>query len=116
ANGVTLDRTGAVLLAPWRGAQAVVAWEPCTGRFKDVAALDGGGNFDGIEVLGDTIVVASQVDQSLHVIRNGVDKRRIPLPGKPADLGVDTKRGRVLVPYVALDRVDILDFDDLAAP
>jgi hypothetical protein len=29
------------------------------------------------------------------------------VPGRPADIGVDTRRGRVAVPYIALNRVDI---------
>jgi len=43
---------------------------------------------------------------------DGVDSRAIELPGKPADIGIDTKRNTVAVPYVALDLVDIISLAD----
>ena len=31
----------------------------------------------------------------------------VRVAGRPADIGVDTKRRQVAVPYIALDRVDL---------
>jgi len=108
-NGITTDpETGRLLLAPWENSDEIIAWDIDEERFSSVGKLDGGGNFDGIEVVGNTIIVASQKDTSLHFMVDGVDRLAVELPGKPADIGIDTKRNRVAVPYVALDRVDII--------
>ena len=112
-NGITTDpETGKLLLAPWSEPDEIIAWEIDEERFSSVGELVGGGNFDGIEVIGDTIIVASQMDTSLHFIVNGVDSVAVELPGKPADIGIDTKRNRVAVPYVDLNRVDIIQLED----
>jgi sugar lactone lactonase YvrE len=110
-NGITADpNTGRLLLVPWSGGDEIVAWDIDEESFSSVAKLEGGGNYDGIEIVGNTIIVASQMDTSLHLIVNGTDTGGIDLPGKPADMGIDTKRGTIAVPYVALDRVDIIEF------
>ena len=112
-NGITTDpNTGRLLMAPWSGGDEIIAWDIDEERFSSVGKLNGGGNFDGIEVVGNTIIVASQMDTSLHFMVDGVDRRAIDLPGKPADIGIDTKRNTVAVPYVALDRVDIISLED----
>jgi sugar lactone lactonase YvrE len=112
-NGITADpETGRLLMAPWSGGDEIIAWDIDEERFSSVGKLEGGGNFDGIEIAGNTIIVASQLDTSLHFMADGVDSRAIELPGKPADIGIDTKRNTVAVPYVALDRVDIISLAD----
>ena len=112
-NGITADpESGRLLMAPWSGGDEIIAWDIDEERFSSVGKLDGGGNFDGIEVIGNTIIVASQVDTSLHFMVDGVDTVGIMLPGMPADIGIDTKRNTVAVPYVALDRVDIISLED----
>ena len=112
-NGITTDpETGLLLMVPWSNSDEIVAWDIDTGRFSIVGKLNGGGNFDGIEVVGDMIIIASQIDTSLHFMIDGVDSLGVKLPGKPADIGIDTKRNRVAVPYVSLNRVDIIQLDD----
>jgi len=113
-NGITVDpETGKLLMVPWSDGEEIIAWDIDEEEFSSVAKLVGGGNYDGIEIVGDTIIVASQVDTSLHLVVDGVDTGGIKVPGKPADIGIDTKRNTVAVPYVALDRVDIIE---LVAP
>lgn len=108
-NGITWDAdAGRFLLAPWRGETTLRAWDPATGTFQTVAELVGG-NFDGIEIVDGRVIVASQADSSIHAVENGATTRLIRVPGRPADIGIDTRRGRVAVPYIALDRVDIWD-------
>ena len=61
----------------------------------------------GLEVVEGRLVVASQADSALHWV--GVD-RGVPfqkVPGRPADIALDTRRGHIAVPYIALDRVDV---------
>ncbi len=106
-NGITWHAaSGGFLLAPWRGSQTFRAWRPGE-RGLRVVATSPGGNFDGIEVVGSRVLVASQTDSSLHVLENGAGRRLIRLSGRPADIGVDTRRGRVAIPFVALNRVEI---------
>ena len=50
---------------------------------------------------------ARQADTSLHLFTNGVGRPIIKVGGPPADIAVDTKRNRVAVPIVALNRVEI---------
>lgn len=107
-NGVTFDSSNnRLILAPWGGVQEFYAWNPADAKLNQVAALEGGGNFDGIEIINGVWLIASQVDSSLHAHGEEASGIVIKTPGRPADIGVDTKRLRVAVPYIALNRVDI---------
>jgi len=111
-NGITVNpKNGRLMLAPWNGPLEIVEWDIEDKSFTTVGKLDGGGNYDGVEVVQGHIIIASQEDTSLHIMVDGVDKRRIELPGRPADIGIDTKRNRIAVPYVSLHRVDIFSLD-----
>lgn len=106
-NGITWDDTrAAFLLAPWDGEQRLRTWDPATDVFAEVTTLPGG-NFDGIEIVNGGILLASQADSSLHLFDGTTVRTMARVPGRPADIGVDTQRGRVAVPYIALNRVDI---------
>ena len=111
-NGITINpANGRLLMVPWTGALEIVEWDIDTNSLTSIGKLDGGGNYDGVEVFRGSIITASQEDTSLHVMVDGVDRRAIELPGRPADIGIDTKRNRVAIPYVSLDRVDIISLD-----
>ena len=43
----------------------------------------------------------------LHSYSPNFDDQFIKVAGRPADIAIDTKRKRIAVPYIALDRVDI---------
>ena len=112
ANGVALDaEANELLLVPWEGGDYVATWGPGNG-FGSRGSFSGGGNFDGIEIVDGQLIVASQGDDSLHLMVQGEDRKARDLPGSPADIAVDTKRRRVAVPYVGLDRVDIIELQD----
>ena len=105
-NGITWDAANSrFLLASWRPGQPVRAWDGRT----TVTALgaSGGGRNDGIEIVNGRVLIASQADSSINVLAGGAARPYIRVPGAPADIGVDTRRSRVAVPYVDLDRVDI---------
>lgn len=105
-NGITWDAGhGRFILAPWGDANQFYAWTP--GNGLELIATSPGARFDGIEVFAGRIIVASQGDSSLHSIVGGVGTRFLSVPGRPADIGIDTRRERVAVPYIALDRVDV---------
>lgn len=112
-NGITLDPSGSrLVVAPWEEAMTFYAWDPAEESLDEFIQANSGGNFDGIEFAGDRLLAASQVDSSLHMIENGEDHVLINMPGRPADIGVDTERNQVAVPYIALDRVDIWQLPD----
>lgn len=106
-NGITWDPArSAFLLAPWGDETMLRAWDPATGEIRDVARL-AGGRFDGIEVVDGGVLIASQNDSTLHVLEGDRVRPLIRVPGRPADIGIDTRRGHVAVPYIALNRVDV---------
>jgi hypothetical protein len=112
ANGVTWDAAnGRFVFAPWRqGATTFVGWRPGEAEVHEVAASPDGGRFDGLEFVGGAgILAASQADRSLHLVEPGTRTGRpvVMTVGNPADIGVDTRRFRVAVPYIALNRVDV---------
>jgi sugar lactone lactonase YvrE len=107
-NGITWDAKGHRWL--------YVSFDPFHSRlygFHDGdttrAVLDSGrGRWDGVEALADgRILVSSWTDSSVHLLANGHDERLIRDVPNPADIGVDTRRGLVLVPLVVLSRVEL---------
>lgn len=107
-NGITLNpETDNLVLAPWDGGRVFYSLNGTGSEVGEFANAQDGGNFDGIEFVNGRLLAASQQDSSLHEIYNGEDKIIIFTPGRPADIGIDTQRMRVAVPYIALNRVDI---------
>lgn len=106
-NGITWDgETGRFLLVPWTGGDALRAMDPATGEVT-IAARSPGGNFDGAEPWAGGFVVASQADSALHIVVGEVGRPFMKVGGRPADIAIDTRRGRVAIPYIALDRIDV---------
>ncbi len=107
-NGITWDGANRrFLVVPYGGAPAIRAWTPGSSVLLDVGTGPGG-RYDGVEVLGDgRVLVASQADSSLHLFTNGVGRPIIRISGPPADIGVDTRRNRVAVPIIRLNRVEL---------
>jgi DNA-binding beta-propeller fold protein YncE len=105
-NGITTNANGDLILAPW-GGDRVFHNLSGTGAVTEFTQAQSGGNFDGIEFVNGYLVAASQMDSSLHAIHNGEDHVIVNVTGRPADIGVDTERRQVAVPYIALNRVDI---------
>lgn len=106
-NGIARDAENLLVLAPWGGSTEFIALDISETGYTEYASAMSGGNFDGIEFLDGRMIAASQADSSLHVLFDGEDQIAVHVPGRPADIGIDTERRRVAVPYIALDRVDI---------
>lgn len=105
-NGIAWDSASSrFLLASWSPGAPVRWWDGRSG-FGAIGA-PGGGRNDGIEQWGGHWLVASQADSAINVVDSAGVRRYIRVPGAPADIGVDTHRARVAVPYVDLNRVDI---------
>jgi len=105
-NGLTWDARGnrwlMVNFAPFGSALAAF-----TGNARQILS-NGKGRFDGVEVLPDgRILYTCWSDSSVHVYADGDDRQLIRNLPTPADLGVDTKRGRIAVPLSAPGRVEI---------
>jgi len=112
-NGITpVPESQSFLLAPWGGATGFTQFNDSEGVTGEFAAAENGGNFDGIEFVDGRLIAASQTDSSLHVLYESADQILIKVPGRPADIGIDTRRNRVAVPYIALNRVDIWELPD----
>lgn len=107
-NGVTWDSADSrLLIAPWAGGGGVVRrWRPGSGVVED-ATPSVGDRVDGIEIVGTRILVAVQSDSSIYAIEDGRVTRSIQVGGAPADIGIDTRRERIAVPFIALNRVDV---------
>lgn len=108
-NGVTWDgRTHRWLMvnfAPF--GSELTEFTQDTGAARRVLS-DGPGKFDGVEVLADgRVLYTCWNDSSVHVFANGNDQQLIRNLPTPADLGVDTRRGRIAVPLSAPGRVEI---------
>ena len=107
-NGITWDAANArFLVVPFGGAHDIRAWKAGSRTLESVG-MSTGGRYDGVEVLaGGRVLVASQADTSLHLFTGGQGRVLLRTGGPPADIGVDTRRNRVAVPIVALNRVEI---------
>ena len=107
-NGITWDAEGQrFIVVPYGGGHTLFSWLPNGTGLEKLGTSDGA-KFDGVEVLaGGRILVASQGDSSLHLFSGSTGRPIIRTTGAPADIAVDTKRNRVAVPYISLDRVDI---------
>ena len=108
-NGITWDATNSrFIVVPYSGAHAIRAWNTATNALIDVGTSANGARFDGVEVLpGNRVLVASQADSSLQLFEAGTGRPIIRSSGPPADIAVDTRRNRVAIPIIRLNRVEI---------
>ena len=104
-NGITWDGAGRrFIVVPLMG-KTIVAWTPGSKQLTPLGTTKGG--LDGVELLsGGRLLFTSWADSTLDVLDNGtVTPVSTDLPS-PADIGVDTKRGRVAIPLLMEDRVE----------
>lgn len=96
-NGITWDATKQrFILAPFGGPN-VQAWSP--GQSAPTKLVSGPGQYDGVEIVRDGILVSSWADSAVHIIRG--DTSMTKLVGNvsaPADVGVDTRRDVLAIP------------------
>lgn len=98
-NGVTWDPKGkrwvVVSFAPFHS--EVYALHPSDST--RIILARGKGKFDGVETLSDgSFLVSSWADSSVHQFKNGRDVQLVRNVPTPADIGLDTRRGRVAIP------------------
>jgi hypothetical protein len=109
-NGIAWDQgANRFAIAPFAG-KSILTWAPGDAKSADLVA--GVGQFDGIERLADgRWLVTSWADSSLYVVPagGGAPTKLIGSVNAPADIGVDTKRNRVLVPLFMDNRVEVFE-------
>ncbi|HUR00901.1 MAG TPA: hypothetical protein VM347_00015 [Nonomuraea sp.] len=104
-NGIAWDAAGnRLIVVPFAG-PVVRAWSP--GSKTTTALGTTKGQLDGVELLdGGRLLITSWADSSLFTLENGtVSLVSGGLPS-PADIGVDSKRGRVAIPLLLENRVE----------
>lgn len=108
-NGITLDpNNNQLVIAPWNSGQVFRSFTGDSTSLQDFITATSGGNFDGIEPYNGSFLVSSQNDSSLYLMSEGEPSEAIiKTAPEPADIALDTKRDRVAVPYINLNRVDI---------
>lgn len=108
-NGITWDAARSrFLVVSFGGTDTLHAWTPGAAAPVFAYRSAGGGRYDGVEVLADgRVLVASQADSSLHLVTDAGGRQALRVEGAPADIGVDTRRNRVAIPYIARNRVEI---------
>lgn len=105
-NGITWDAASNRMLMGPLGDSTIYAF--AVGDSVLTAVVKGPGGYDGIEALGGgRFVVSSQDGASILVYANGVLRPVIDSLQDPADIGLDRKRGRVLIPSLGGDRLEI---------
>ncbi len=107
-NGITWDaERNRFIVVPYGGAQHYFVWTAQDTTLTTEGSVSGA-QLDGVEVVeGGALIISSQADSSLHAVSNGSDRVIAELDGRPADIGYDSRRGRIAVPYIARNLVEI---------
>ena len=106
-NGITWDAASSTfIVVPWAGGTDILSFDPTRSRVT-MRARGSGGRYDGVEILGGRVLVASQRDSSIHVFEADRGRPIFGTAGAPADLGLDTRRQRLAVPFIAMNAVEI---------
>jgi hypothetical protein len=107
-NGITWDAANRrFIVVSYGGTHAIRSWTPESASLVEVGT-SAGARFDGVEPLpGGRVLVASQADSSLHLFENGTGRPVAKISGPPADIAIDTRRNRVAVPIIRLNRVEL---------
>lgn len=106
-NGVTWDAANNRLLIVSYAGNSIMSWRPGEQAADSVAT--GPGGWDGVEVLADgRVLVSSWSDSTVHVLDStGMMRPLVTGLPSPADIGFDTRRGRVAVPLFMDNRVEL---------
>ena len=106
-NGITWDSAGnRLLIVPLAGAD-ILAWSP--GDSAPSVLIHGSGDFDGVEMLrGGHFVVSGGESGGAVYLYDGKSLRAIATGlTSPADIGLDRKRHRLLIPLLSDNKVEI---------
>lgn len=108
-NGILWSYGERFYIAPWSGTDTLRAWDPDADALSPAGVSPGATRVDGLVPWGGRILGGAQADSAIHWFdpATGEGSRWLPLAGRPADMGLDSNRGRLAVPFVALNEVHI---------
>lgn len=105
-NGLMWDAPRNRLLIAQMHGKHVLGWTP--GRGAPAPVVAGVGRFDGLARAGNgELLVSSGVDSTIYAMRDDMLVPLVARPPAPADIAVDAKRDRLLVPSLQGDWVEI---------
>jgi hypothetical protein len=110
-NGIAWDQSANRLVVASFAGKTLMSWAPGDSA-KPTDLVSGVGQFDGLERLSDgRWLVSSWADSSIYVVPTGggAPTKLVGNVNSPADIGVDTKRNRVLIPLFMENRVEAYD-------
>jgi sugar lactone lactonase YvrE len=107
-NGITWDSAASqFVIVPFQG-KSIHRWAP--GDSVPTVVVDGPGQMDGIEALGEgRFVVSTWADSSLFILEGDKITKLVGGLPSPADIGFDAKSGRIAVPLLMENRVEFVD-------
>ena len=107
-NGITWDSAASkFLIVPFQG-KSISRWAP--GDSVPTAVVEGPGQMDGVEPLGDgRFVVTTWTDSSVFILEGDEISKLVGGLPSAADLAVDVEGGRLAVPLLMENRVEFLD-------
>jgi sugar lactone lactonase YvrE len=107
-NGITWDSAASkFIIVPFEG-KSIYQWAP--GDSVPAVVVEGPGQMDGIEALGEgRFVVSTWTDSSLFVLEGDKITKLLGGLPSPADIAYDAEGGRVAVPLLMENRVEFVD-------
>ena len=113
-NGITWDSTASRFVVAPLTDSLVVSWAAGDSTPQRVASAPGG--MDGIEALGgNRYLVTSWADSSLNLVADGKVTRIAGGIAAPADIGFDRAGGKVAVPQLTENKLELLDVGSVLA-
>jgi sugar lactone lactonase YvrE len=106
-NGIAWDQANGRFVVGSFAGKSLLTWKP--GDAKAATLATGPGQFDGVEVVGGHLLASSWADSTVSRYDAGREMKVVTGVPSPADIGVDTKRNRLLVPIFTGDRVEIFE-------
>jgi len=105
-NGIVWDASAGQFLIVQLEGKNIVSWKPGESTAKVFAT--GVGSFDGIVILGAGKYLVTSLDtSSIYWVHDGKFQAVISGIENPADIGLDSKRNRLLVPSFSLNHLEI---------
>ena len=111
-NGITWDvKNSGFVVAPF-GGKTIGTWRE--GDASPTRLADGPGEFDGIEEHPDgRLFVSSWADSSVYMFDAGMLHKVVSGVDAPADIGIDTKRNRLIVPRFNKNTIEYYPIEGL---
>ena len=107
-NGITWDSTASRFVIVPMGDSTIVSWAPGDSAPQPVAKAPP--MMDGVEALGGgRYLVTSWADSSLNLVADGKATRIAAGIAAPADIGFDRAGGKVAVPQLTENTIELLD-------